>query len=226
MGLLKGDLEKVPRNMSVEECYKRIYQWHKRNGKKKMNEKQLQGTYSKRYLKLLNGLPKPETASKSDMNSVFGEVIWGLMEWAFHEEDTYGIKIAAYAIFARDQMKKSEEKRIHKMSNVDPNAPPEEMVIEDVSLKDLLQLAEVAFADVKVTEQIGGRALLFSFCLERNSHILEARKGDFTFYNASALGLKCLIKPNTLVDHITRGTVRILEAIAEPLNKERVTNEF
>lgn len=225
MGLLKGDLEKVSRGMSVEECYRRIYHWHKHNGKRKIKEKQQQEAYTERYFKLLDGLPEPETASKEDMNSVFGEVIYGLMEWSFHHEDEYGIKIAAYAIFARDQMKESEKKQIHEMNNVNPDAPPEEIVIEDVSLEDLLQLAEITFADVKVTEQIGGKSLLFSFCLERNPHIFQTTKGDFTFYNASALGLKYIIEPNTLTDHLTRGTVRILEAIAEPVDEGEAKSE-
>jgi len=220
MGLLPGDLEKVSKDMSVKECYVRIYTWHKKYGKKKIKEKQLQEAHAKRYSKLLDDLPTPQKATESDMNFVFGEVIYGLMEWSYHEEDAFGIKIAAYATFARAQMRKSEEKRIHPMNNVDPNALPEKMLVEDVSLTDLLQLAEVVFADVEVTEQIGGRVLLFSFCLERNSHILEAKQGDFTFYNASALGLKYLIRPNSLVDHIRRGTVRVSEAIAEPLSKE------
>jgi hypothetical protein len=225
MGLLKGDLKKVPKDMSIEGCYRRIYHWHKRNGKKRMKYEQHKDAHTERYFKLLDGLPEPETASKADMNSVFCEVIYGLMEWSFHQEDEYGIKIAAYAIFARDQMKESEKRQIHRMNNVDPDAPPEETVIEDVSLENLLQLTEIVFADVTVTEQIGGRSLLFSFCLERNLHMLQATKGDFKFYNASALGLKYIIEPDTLTDHIAKGSVRILEAIAEPADGGEAANE-
>ena len=39
MGLNQGDLEKVPKGMSVIECYERIYNWHKKHGEKRLKRK-------------------------------------------------------------------------------------------------------------------------------------------------------------------------------------------
>lgn len=101
MGLNPGDLEKIPKEMSVKECYERIYNWHKKYGKRRVNEKYGQhDAYSKAYLDLVDALPPPNEATQEDINFVFGEVISMLMEWSYHEEDEYGIKIAAYAHFA------------------------------------------------------------------------------------------------------------------------------
>ncbi len=105
MGLSQKDLEKVPKEMSVKECYERIYDWHKRYGKTRIKEKyERDNAYSRAYLDLIDALPSPNEASKEDMAFVFGEVISMLMEWAYHEEDEYGIKMAAYAHFALNKM--------------------------------------------------------------------------------------------------------------------------
>lgn len=101
MGLQPGDLEKVPQNFSREECYKRIYEWHKKYGIQKLKDRyQNEDSYSKTYLELLDKLPSLDKITESDMDFVFGEVIFMLMEWSYHEEDDYGIKMAAYAHFA------------------------------------------------------------------------------------------------------------------------------
>jgi len=104
MGLNPRDLEKVPKGMSVKECYERIFNWHKKYGKKRIMEKHgLNDAYVRAYLNLVDALPLPSEATQGDMDFVFGEVISMLMEWAYHEEDEYGIKIAAYAHFALDR---------------------------------------------------------------------------------------------------------------------------
>ena len=101
MALNPGDLEKVPKEMSVKECYERIYNWHKKYGETRVREKyEHDDAYSQAYLDLLNTLTLPDKATQNDMDFVFGEVISMLMEWSYHEEDEYGIKIAAYAHFA------------------------------------------------------------------------------------------------------------------------------
>ena len=101
MALNPGDLEKVPQGMSVRDCYERIYNWHKKYGETRLRERYgRDDDYSKAYLDLLNRLTLPDKTTQNDMDFVFGEVISMLMEWSYHEEDGYGIKIAAYAHFA------------------------------------------------------------------------------------------------------------------------------
>lgn len=104
MGLNPGDLEKVPKEMSVKECYERIYNWHKKYGKRKVKKRyERDNAYDKAYLGLVDVLPSANKASEEDMNFVFDNVISMLMEWSYHEEDEYGIKIAAYAHFAANK---------------------------------------------------------------------------------------------------------------------------
>ena len=98
MGFLPGDLEKVPQNFSIRDCYERIYKWHKKYGRQRLVVKRgVKDTYSKGYLALLDKLPNPDEASEPCMHFVFGEVIHMLMEWSYHEQDEHGIKMAAYA---------------------------------------------------------------------------------------------------------------------------------
>ena len=101
MGLLRNDLGKIPENFSMKDCYSRIYEWHKQYGSESIKSKYGRiDKYSTTYLKLLNALPSPNGATIEDMAFIFGQVIYMLMEWAYHEEDEYGIKTAAYAHFA------------------------------------------------------------------------------------------------------------------------------
>jgi hypothetical protein len=55
-------------------------------------------------------LPPPSEATQTDMDFIFGEVISGLMEWSYGEEDENGIKIAEYAHLA---LKKQYIKGFH-----------------------------------------------------------------------------------------------------------------
>ena len=101
MALLAGDLEKVPPELTMRECYQRIYEWHKRYGVTQIRTRYARDdAYSRIYAELVKCLPVPPVASDTDMAFVFGEVIYMLMEWAYHEEDDKGIKMAAYAHFA------------------------------------------------------------------------------------------------------------------------------
>ncbi|MEO0116832.1 MAG: hypothetical protein ABIK97_04725 [candidate division WOR-3 bacterium] len=101
MGLNPEDLAKVPKWMGEKECYKRIYDWHKKYGKRRIEEKHgFDYAYSKAYLDFVDAIPSPSNATQEDMDFVFAEVIAGLMEWSYHEEDGNGIKMAAYAHFA------------------------------------------------------------------------------------------------------------------------------
>jgi hypothetical protein len=101
MGLNPRDMKKVPKEMSIKQCYERIYEWHKKYGKEIVKEKyRWDDAYRRAYWDLVDVLPHPDEATQADMDFVFGEVIAGLMEWSYHEEDANGIKMAAYAYFA------------------------------------------------------------------------------------------------------------------------------
>jgi hypothetical protein len=104
MGLLTEELEKVPKNFTRRDCYRRIYEWHKKFGEQRIKEKyQREDAYSRAYGDLIKELPHPDEISEECMDFIFGEVIYMLMEWSYHEVDEFGIKIAAYAHFAINQ---------------------------------------------------------------------------------------------------------------------------
>jgi len=100
MGLLKGDLEKVPKGLSLKEYYARIYNWHKKNRDgvfAKLLGRKRDDPYIRCYLELIDVLPQPRSVLPEDIAFVCREVIGGLMEWAYHEEDESDVKTAAYA---------------------------------------------------------------------------------------------------------------------------------
>jgi hypothetical protein len=106
MGLNEGDLEKVPENFSIKECYERIYKWHMSLGLERISERdgirRLDEEYILAYRNLIRALAQfpPDIASQEDTDFIFREVIMGLMEWSYHKEDEFGIKMGAYAHFA------------------------------------------------------------------------------------------------------------------------------
>jgi len=105
MGLLKGDLEKVPKGLSPEEYYGRIYDWHKKNQRNifaKLSKRNKEDPYILCYQELMEVLPQPKSVTNEDIAFVCREVISGLMEWAYHEKDAYGVKTAAYAHYVLD----------------------------------------------------------------------------------------------------------------------------
>ena len=99
MGLLKGDLEKVPSHLTLRDLYERIYDWHRKN-LQTVNEAVKDEQSNLAYLELVRHLPAPSKATEDDIALVCREVIVGLMEWAYHKKDKYDIKTAAYAHFA------------------------------------------------------------------------------------------------------------------------------
>lgn len=102
LGLLKGDIEKVPSNLGMRQLYERIYAWHKKNSGKFPRSPASEDS-RKRYLNLVRNMPKPKDASPEDIFFVCNEVICGLMEWAYHQEDDFGVKTAAYAHYIADK---------------------------------------------------------------------------------------------------------------------------
>ena len=95
----------MPRNLSLKEYYKRIYDWHVKNKNKifiKLPNRSRNDPYILCYLELMKVIPKPNVASIEDIALICREVIAGLMEWAYHEKDENDVKIAAYAHFILD----------------------------------------------------------------------------------------------------------------------------
>lgn len=100
MGLSPGDLEKVPNDLQLTEYYSRILRWHRTNKERiheKMRKSHPEDPYIICYFELLEALPSSDIASAEDIAFVCTEVISGLMEWAYHEADSHGVKTAAYA---------------------------------------------------------------------------------------------------------------------------------
>jgi hypothetical protein len=102
LGLLSGDIEKVPSNLDLRQLYQRIYNWHKTNSD---NSPHIPFNENSRnhYLNLVQNLPKPKDAKTEDIFFICNEVICGVMEWAYHQEDDFGVKTAAYAHYIADK---------------------------------------------------------------------------------------------------------------------------
>ena len=99
MGLLTGDLEKVPPHLTLRDLYETIHDWHRKN-LRTIHEVVTSEQNNLAYLELVRHLPTPSKATEDDIALVCREVIVGLMEWAYHKKDKYNIKTAAYAHFA------------------------------------------------------------------------------------------------------------------------------
>ena len=104
------NLAKIPQYTTIEECYRRIYDWHKANGKTKIQQTNSKEDYRQDYLKLLDSMSEPDKVSKKEMYEIFEQVVSGLMEWSYHEEDDHKKEMAAYAYFGRDKIRKSKAK--------------------------------------------------------------------------------------------------------------------
>jgi hypothetical protein len=104
MVLERRELNGISTRLTAAQCYQRIYDWHKKHGHALVE--QVYGrkdNYLLYYLRLLRVLPSPQKATRHDIDFILGEVIGGLLEWAFHQEDKYGISIGAYAHWALQQ---------------------------------------------------------------------------------------------------------------------------
>lgn len=102
---LKENSKAVPKGLDIKEYYARIYNWHKKNKAKifeKLADRSPDDWYIKCYFELVDSLPPVETSSLNDIALVCMEVIAGLMEWAYHEKDSEGVKISDYAHYILD----------------------------------------------------------------------------------------------------------------------------
>ena len=91
MGLNRGDLEKIPPSLTIQDAYKRLRKWYSLHAP---TAEGLSDDYKKRSAQLARKLPsKPKDA---DVAYACLHVISNLLEWAYHQEDQHGIKMGAY----------------------------------------------------------------------------------------------------------------------------------
>ena len=93
MGLNAAD--KKPKNMSVAQAYEHICRWYSQNLsllRQRMGDRE----YGKKSEALIRALPPASKLNDLEIRAVLGEVIYGYLEWAYHETDGQ-YKMAAYA---------------------------------------------------------------------------------------------------------------------------------
>jgi len=118
----------------------------------------------------------------------------------------------------------SGEESLRHMTN-SPDSPPEAVPVHVKGPCHLLQLAEIAYADVEIHphQAIGGRNALLLLSLEASREFSrQTMTGTFTFYNATALNLRHSRLPHSLANLILTGQVELLQAIAEPSHEGRI----
>ncbi|MFH1248766.1 MAG: hypothetical protein V1660_01295 [archaeon] len=101
MALEAGDLEMIPEDLTIEDCYESVHNWHRKNWKTAIREQSETDQKSlMEYLSYFDSLKPVMSANKEDMKRLFNEIISGLMQWSYHKKDKYNIKLGAYAEFA------------------------------------------------------------------------------------------------------------------------------
>ena len=91
MGLSASDPK--PKGVSFADAYTAIRDWYRSNVHRIQSRAD---DYSRRSVALINVLPPASALSDLEFRAVFGEVIYGFLEWAYHESDGR-YKMAAYA---------------------------------------------------------------------------------------------------------------------------------
>jgi len=93
MGLNADD--KKPSGMSLADAYERIRQWYSRNIPM-LRQKTGDRDYGRKSEALIRSLPPAPQLNELEVRAVLGEVIYGNLEWAYHQTDG-DYKMAAYA---------------------------------------------------------------------------------------------------------------------------------
>jgi hypothetical protein len=91
MGLSPNDPRPV--GITLEDAYSEIRKWYQSNVKtilKRGNE------YAKNSEELIKKLPPVKSMTKLEIRAIMGEIIFGYLEWAYHESNGK-FKMAAYA---------------------------------------------------------------------------------------------------------------------------------
>lgn len=91
MGLSEED--KLPTGIELRDAYTKIRNWYQANINLLEESKD---EYSEISRNLILSMPEPSTATELEMRAVMGEIIYGKLEWAYHESDGQ-YNMAAYA---------------------------------------------------------------------------------------------------------------------------------
>jgi hypothetical protein len=97
MGLSQTDCK--PEGITLNEAHAKVRHWYQNNKTKCGAQDQ---DYVQRSFALIDHLPEPAVPSELEIRAVLGEVIYGNLEWAYHETDG-DFKMAAYAHAALEQ---------------------------------------------------------------------------------------------------------------------------
>lgn len=96
MGLNADD--KMPIGMSLIDAYKSVRRWY--SGSIPLLREKMGGSdYAKKSEALIHALPPASQLSELEIRAVLGEVIYGNLEWGFHQTDG-NYKMSAYAFAA------------------------------------------------------------------------------------------------------------------------------
>jgi len=76
---------------------RRIFRWFKRNRNRIREIYQREDTYSKFSDRFIFSMPPPEKATEADILVTAEQVLMGLLEWAYHQKDSYGYAMHEYA---------------------------------------------------------------------------------------------------------------------------------
>jgi hypothetical protein len=88
--------------LTSREAYSKILAWHKKNSGK-IGDRGSEDCRV-RYLEYLESAPPPEEASQTDMIRMADEVLMGLFEWAYVQEDEAGVPLNQYARIIKDEL--------------------------------------------------------------------------------------------------------------------------
>lgn len=88
--------EKKPDGISLQDAYSAIRTWYQQHIETLLARRDLDVSYAHASAAIIRALPDASMLSEVEIVWLFGEVIGGRLEWAYHESD--GIyKMAAYA---------------------------------------------------------------------------------------------------------------------------------
>jgi hypothetical protein len=90
-----------PTEITLEDAYERIREWYTANVPL-LKERMKGRPYPKESEELMCALPASGSLTGLEIRAVLGEVIYGYLEWAYHESDGR-FKMAAYAHAALEQ---------------------------------------------------------------------------------------------------------------------------
>ena len=97
MGLNRDD--RLPEGISMREAYSAVRSWYKQNCADLANR---DDSYGRKSEALITALPSESSATDIEIRAVFGQVIGGLLEWGYHQDDG-SYKMAAYALAALEE---------------------------------------------------------------------------------------------------------------------------